>query len=138
MTPAALATLVATQIKAPLVPTGTVVTRTYSPDEDLLNDGKLHVYVVPGGVTITPATRGNTRESIAIRVIMAKKMTTADNTEGDALLAYVDAVYRHLRTTSLGGFREPNVRLSDSALAVAWRERRQYLAEWQLSYFSYA
>ena len=80
--------------------------RSYLPRSDLADLKTLKVTVVPSGLTVVTASRGQTQQDVAIDIAVQQKLTGEDNTDLDPLLALAEEMAAHFRGKRLASFSD--------------------------------
>ena len=78
--------------------------RSYLPRSELAELKALKVTVVPSGLSVVAASRGQTQQDVAIDVAVQQKLTGEDNTDLDPLLALAEEIAAHFRGKRLASF----------------------------------
>ncbi|WP_417848818.1 hypothetical protein [Thalassoglobus sp.] len=78
--------------------------RSYLPRSELAELKALKVTVVPSGLSVVTASRGQTQQDVAIDVAVQQKLTGEDNTDLDPLLALAEEIAAHFRGKRLTSF----------------------------------
>lgn len=78
--------------------------RSYLPRSELAELKALKVTVVPNGLSVVTASRGQTQQDVAIDVAVQQKLTGEDNADLDPLLALAEEIAAHFRGKRLASF----------------------------------
>lgn len=78
--------------------------RSYLPRSELTELKSLKVTVVPSGLSVVTASRGQTQQDVAIDVAVQQKLTGEDNADLDPLLALAEEIAAHFRGKRLASF----------------------------------
>lgn len=71
--------------------------RSYLPRSELAELKALKVTVVPSGLSVVTASRGQTQQDVAIDVAVQQKLTGEDNADLDPLLALAEEIAAHFQ-----------------------------------------
>ena len=80
--------------------------RSYLPRSDLADLKTLKVTVVPSGLTVVTASRGQTQQDVAIDVAVQQKLSGENNEDLDPLLALAEEMAAHFRGKRLITFAD--------------------------------
>ena len=78
--------------------------RSYLPRSELAELKTLKVTVVPSGLSVVTASRGQTQQDVAIDVAVQQKLAGEDNADLDPLLALAEEIAAHFRGKRLSSF----------------------------------
>ena len=78
--------------------------RSYLPRSKLAELKTLKVTVVPSGLSVVTASRGQTQQDVAIDVAVQQKLTGEENADLDPLLALAEEIAAHFRGKRLSSF----------------------------------
>jgi DNA-binding XRE family transcriptional regulator len=99
-----VAEAVAVELSAATFSQSITVARAYLPRVELADLKTLRVTVVPSGVTVATASRGQTQRDVAIDVAVQKKLGQEQNEALDPLLALAEEIAEHFRGKRLDSF----------------------------------
>ena len=80
--------------------------RSYLPRSDLAELKTLKVTVVPSGLTVVTASRGQSQQDVALDVAVQQKLSGENNADLDPLLALAEEIAAHFRGKRLTTFAD--------------------------------
>jgi DNA-binding XRE family transcriptional regulator len=99
-----VAEAVAAELSAATFSQPIAVARAYLPRVELADLKTLRVTVVPSGIIVATASRGQTQRDVAIDVAVQKKLGQEQNEALDPLLALAEEIAEHFRGKRLDSF----------------------------------